>query len=851
MSKAYADETLKRQYDTIERIVSSVRDLEKNEDIAKKCKIPNNAYFLNKDEVLCFEEGEGNSRYLYANDGRILSTYVTGGICFYEGVFNILLPSFEGKESNLAFFVGKKNCGSYFPLSIFSNSKQLFEENVKRYVVFSPKCANYFLEDNDLIATLRIFMDAEKNIRCSLFVKNKADKTLSLYASSYMNFFLWARECDNQWTKAFASSQKQEDGYLASVYDSLPSGKVVHYAKVIRSDYNGTLDTTTSQICFKGGKNNPLTSSVSLKNGCFDKKIDHTCYKENPIASDIITFDLENGDVFNVNYTIACGDGDEFLEKTKGIKGQLADVEDALNCNDNVIGEHIPKVTFNGESGIIKDYSFNCFVANVLRQVETCAKSKNFAGQYLGTRDIFQQLEAALMWCPEYSRKKIIEAISFIFDDGRPPRQFSYPQHKNALPIMTSSYFIDQGLWIIHTVYKYLAFTGDNSILNEKCGYYKYTNKVEFSDRYDSLLDHVVSICDYLISNIDDETGCLKILSGDWNDSLNGLGASSEPGKQFGTGVSVMATLQLYQALLEVSQILSQVGRKEDSAKYLSKRKVLGENIIKNTIVYKDGERKVLHGWGDKRSYLVGSFSDNDQVSRYSLTSASFFVLSGAINLDKSLRKDILHMFSKLEAKYGLNTFSQPFTAKSKGVGRIANMIAGTAENGATYNHSTLFGILALLSLGEYRLAWENIEKVVPITHEKISTSPFIMSNSYIYNEKLGLDGESGGDWYTGSACVLIKVIINKVFGVECNLNELIFVPSKYMPFNNAKLEMALRGKNIKVEYLSDEKTAQGIYVVKNGKKSRVELNDNNQYVMPFNDLADGLEILVVNYHQF
>ena len=332
---------------------------------------------------------------------------------------------------------------------------------------------------------------------------------------------------------------------------------------------------------------------------------------------------------------------------------------------------------------------------------------------------------------------------------------------------------------------------------------------------------------------------------------MNGLGKSLDGKSKFGTGVSVMASLQLYQALLEMSEILFKVGDKKLSDKYLSLRETLGKNLVENAVVASGDSRKILHGWGDKRSYLVGSFCDNDGVSRDSLTSAAFFVLSGALDLDNTLSKDIVNMFRKLQSKYGLNTFVPAFTAKSKGVGRIANMIEGTAENGATYNHSTLFGIWALLTLGEYKLAWENIEKVIPITHEKITTSPFIMSNSYIYNQKLGLDGESGGDWYTGSACVLIKVLIYKVLGIQCNLDHLIFEPSKYLPFKNTKLEMQIRGKMVKVQYITDVNLPKGLYTVNEKGNTQIKLNDKNQYVLPFNELKENIQFLAVNYHDY
>jgi hypothetical protein len=65
---------------------------------------------------------------------------------------------------------------------------------------------------------------------------------------------------------------------------------------------------------------------------------------------------------------------------------------------------------------------------NVLRQVEFVSRAKNYAGHLIGIRDIFQQVEASLFWIPEYARKKIIEALGYIGEDGRAPRQYSYPR---------------------------------------------------------------------------------------------------------------------------------------------------------------------------------------------------------------------------------------------------------------------------------------------------------------------------------------------------------------------------------------------------------------------------------------
>lgn len=56
---------------------------------------------------------------------------------------------------------------------------------------------------------------------------------------------------------------------------------------------------------------------------------------------------------------------------------------------------------------------------------------------------------------------------------------------------------------------------------------------------------------------------------------------------------------------------------------------------------------------------------------------------------------------------------------------------------------------------------------MLPPTHAFISTTPFVMSNSYSHNAEYGMDGESMSDWYTGSANVLIKVLVRQVFGLD------------------------------------------------------------------------------------
>ena len=64
----------------------------------------------------------------------------------------------------------------------------------------------------------------------------------------------------------------------------------------------------------------------------------------------------------------------------------------------------------------------------------------------------------------------------------------------------------------------------------------------------------------FLCSEVDDETDCLHILHGDWNDAIDRLGRTKKEGKDFGNGVSVMATLQMYRNCRELVEILETIG---------------------------------------------------------------------------------------------------------------------------------------------------------------------------------------------------------------------------------------------------------------------------------------------------
>ena len=801
----------------VKSLLASIKQLENDEMLKLERKLPSNCYFLSSDNILSYGNDNGDARYPYACDGLTLWAYASGNVIMEESTFKVFPFTAEAKEPRLAFFMGEKRQDGYSPISILGTAKQPIEKGVKRYCVYTPQAAYYFAETDKILAVVRMLVDDKKLLRFSIYIENLAKEEVETYLATYINPFLMQAESESIETKWFKSCRAETNFYTFQTVES-PNRNISleHYALFVRSGYEGVARQTTSRKVFNGSMHNQLNCSTALQVGDFKTDKLYTEFTETAIMGEILPITLTAGENVSVSYTAIFSDDEKKLNdvfsycEMKDIDEYMA--KKKMGGAEQVFGK-IPELSFISPTQKnyfdVSDVLLNWFIKNVFQQVEFCSRAKNYAGSLIGIRDIFQQLEAVLMWCPDVARAKIKDALGYIGENGRAPRQYSYPMAEGVLPKMDLREFVDQGVWIISTVYSYLAFTGDYSLLEEECGYYKFDkDKVDFCKERDSVLEHLIRITNYLLANIAEDTGCLRALYGDWNDALDGLGKTEDSQKEYGSGVSVMATLQLYKNLEEMCEILLHVKSNSDYiVQYTQHKEKIRESLQKYALVESEmGERKILHGWGDQRKYLVGSYCDNDGLSRDGLTSNAFWVLSGAIDWDDSLRDDILSAYYRLDSKYGLKTFEPYFAKGSQGVGRIVKLPKGTAENGATYIHATLFAILSLFDLGESKAAWEQLYKILPITHQWISTTPFVMPNSYIYNEELGFDGESMSDWFTGSGCVLVKALVRYILGVRPSLDEVLIMPANYIPMEMLKGSFIVKGCEISVIYKNEGK---------------------------------------------
>jgi hypothetical protein len=845
--------------------------------------MPSGTYVLDNNMLLVLPGSRGDSRYPYGKNGYNFWAYASGYMYCNDGLFSVFMRAPGGQEPKAAFFAGfPDKSGQFTPVPLLRVPRMVQSEslNISRYTIFSPSAAYYITQMPLLTFALRIFVTDLRDICFSLHVENFSETACQFFLSSFLNPYLRHRlyESDEDpWFRegrllAPAADQGELGSFLLKVSEDISRTSSVSHFGIIRRwitlDSNSRLtahEETTSRCHYVGSAHSSLHTPGSLFVGTFTDSRPVCAFTEVAIAGDILHLFLGSGQKIRLDIVLSCTDNPENalnLAYQPLHPDTLDSWSDCLEQDDHA--RHCSLSLNVGSADTrLSAKVFNSFFEHLKRQVEFCSLIKGYVqlaeNSLIGIRDVFQALEGLMFWHPDAARLKMLEALNYMTPEGRCFRQYSLAVEKGNVGRMDLRPFIDQGVWVISAVATYLRLTGDWSFLEEICGYHEILDetagKVILSEQKDTVLDHLLKIMDYLLSNRDQgHTGCIFALYGDWNDALDGLGVSESPSRKYGTGVSITASLQVYRNVYEIIEILNNYDAKtyaEDMSRYHKAGLELNAALRQFAVaVSEEGEKRILHGWGDQRKYLVGSFKVPDGQPRDSLTPYAFWVLSGMYDQTPKLRADILSAFERLDSTYGFKTFEPFFPEDMTGVGRIVKLPPGTAENAATYVHATAFAVMALFRMGCPEKAWEQLIKILPFTdvHGILSHSPFVMPNSYCLNKEKFIDGESMNDWQTGASNVVLKLLVRYVLGVEPRMQGLWIQPAGYFPFKSFEFSIRIRSCNLCILYQNDQK-GRRMFTVR-GTEHRGQFDEimgTRKLWIPYDALADGLTVHVTD----
>ena len=299
-----------------------------------------------------------------------------------------------------------------------------------------------------------------------------------------------------------------------------------------------------------------------------------------------------------------------------------------------------------------------------------------------------------------------------------------------------------------------------------------------------SVFERISRAMDWLLA-ARDERGLSFIAQGDWCDPMNMVGYK-------GKGVSGWLTVATAYALNLWADMCTQVGRDERAAHYRAGAAEV--NAAANTHFW-DGE------WFSRGITDDGvTFgTKKDKEGRIWLNPQAWSILGGAASAEQ--RETMLaQVDQQLNTPYGVAMFAPPFSAMREDVGRVTQKHPGSAENGAVYNHASVFYIYSLYTVGEKDRAYKLLRQMIPGPTEadylQRGQLPVFIPNYYrgAYHQYPKQAGRSSQLFNTGTVSWAYRCFIEGLCGLQGDADGLRIKPQLPAEWDGIKVTRMFRG---------------------------------------------------------
>ena len=422
-------------------------------------------------------------------------------------------------------------------------------------------------------------------------------------------------------------------------------------------------------------------------------------------------------------------------------------------------------------------------------------------GGAYGYRDQLQDIVSLCWVLPDVAKEHILLAASRQFFGGGVQHWWHPPGNAGV-----RSHSSDAHLWLVHSTLEYVRITGDREILLEKRPFLETGKEEHHSRAYFSpntsqkeytLLEHCESAFHRTIYLLGDN-GLPLILSGDWNDSLDLVGRDKR-------GESVWLAMFVSKLLSDFSNILIILKENKKADYYNEISKKLKEKIEEKCW---DGDWYLRAFW-DSGESLGGKKSEEMKIDSLP---QSWAVISGLneFRTEKSINsanKSLIDGKNKV-----VPLFEPPFEKTKYDPGYILLYPPGVRENGGAYSHAAIWLAQANALIGKEDIAMKILDFLNPLKRavsdldvEVYQGEPYVLAAD-IYTKKPYV-GLAGWTWYTGSASLYYRVLIEDILGLKKEGEYLRLEPS---------VPQSWKGYSINYKY---KKAVYTVEFKKSGKK--------------------------------
>ncbi|MEX0297741.1 MAG: hypothetical protein AB3N28_01630 [Kordiimonas sp.] len=138
-------------------------------------------------------------------------------------------------------------------------------------------------------------------------------------------------------------------------------------------------------------------------------------------------------------------------------------------------------------------------------------------------------------------------------------------------------------------------------------------------------------------------------------------------------------------------------------------------------------------------------------------------------------------------------------------MGRVTQKFPGSAENGAVYNHATIFYAYSLYKIGDTERAYDVLRKMLPDQTDAIKRGqlPAFIPNYYrgAYHQFPRTAGISSQLFNTGTVAWYYRCVIEELFGLKGSHGTLLIEPKLPATWDTASATRTFAGSKFVVTY--------------------------------------------------